>query len=274
MIRIGYHGITWGSENFLKAVDDISGLGYRGFETFARLADDFEGRIDRFKEIMDTRGIQLVALYGGGELVEPAKADEVVERNLGYARFLQAAGADRLVLGGGTRKRGGNPDEDWQSAARVLDEIGRRCLDMGIKACYHPHLGTLVQTRQEVERIMEMTDGRYLFLCPDTAHLYKGGSDPAEVFRTYISRIAYVHFKDVNPEAKLQEGKPIKASERLPIFSELGTGPVDFPGVLSVLQASAYDGWITIELDSTTRMPKDSAEISKKYVEQVLKLRL
>ena len=272
-IRLAYHCITWGRGGFLQALDEISEVGFEGFEEFAaRIVDQYAARLAEFKKILAERNLSLASLYSGGTLIDPATSKAEIERNIHYAKFIKAGGADILTLGGGKRRESGNTDEDWATVVATLNEIGKRCLDLGIKAAYHPHLGTLVETRAELAKLMDYTDERYLFFCPDTAHLAKGGSDPVEVVKTYIDRIAYVHFKDVRPEEELEAWRKEHPEGRGPIFSELGTGAVDFPAIIDILREANYSGWITVELDSTTRTPKESAQISMKYLKEVLGL--
>lgn len=265
-IRVGYHGITWGGDGFLRAIDDISSLGYEGIETFPNVYSWFANHTGLLKKLLRERGLKLVTLYCGGSLIYKEKAKEEIRWNVEVARFLKKMGSNILIMGGGERREGANLKEDIRQMARTLDEIAKRCAEFGVKACYHPHLWTRVERREEIAMLMDMT--RHLYLAPDTAHLYRGGSDPVEVFSTYIDRIAYCHFKDSNPraEAKRKGG----ATEALPIFSELGTGPVDFPGIMEILRKNRYNGWIMIELDQSTTTPKESARKSRDYMNKVL----
>src|SRR5690606_1283351 len=118
------------------------------------------------------------------------------------------------------------------------------------QATYHPHLGTIVQTWEQLQRIMSMTS---ISLCPDTAHLEAGGSDPLQVIETYFDRIPYVHFKD------------LKGTD----FEPLGEGKQDFQAMLDVLVKNNYAGWITTELDSYAD-PKAGAELSYAYLQRLL----
>jgi len=256
-IKFGYHTITW--QDLETAMREISEVGFKGIESFGGVADTFAGKVDEFKSMLDKYGLQLVTLYGGGSLTDPQKAQDEIEWNVRVAKFIKECGGDILVMGGG--EVGG----DFKVMAQTLNEIGKRVRELGMKACYHPHLGTRVEKPEEIDTLMELTDPEYLYLCPDTAHITKGGGDAVEIIRKYVDRVAYVHFKDVRPDAE---------EKGLPIFSELGTGPVDFPKILQILQDAGYTGWIMIELDSTTLTPKESAQISKKYVEEVLGIKV
>jgi inosose dehydratase len=269
-IRVGYHTITWGIEMFHTAIRDIGGLGFKGVETFGVVADQYHDTLDDFKLLLQEHGLQLVTLYGGGTLSTHEAFTKDLQWNLRLANFLRENGAEILVLGGGVREDTTPTEETIKQMADNLNTIGERLLAMGIKAAYHPHLGTVIETRKEIGLLMDHTDPRYVFLCPDTAHLYKGGVNAVEVINTYKDRIIHVHFKDVNPEATLPVH--IDAEDQLPIFVELGKGPIDFPGILKTLRDSNYSGWIVIELDQSLTDPRQSAYENKKYIQEVLRL--
>lgn len=140
-----------------------------------------------------------------------------------------------------------------------------------MKACVHPHLGTEIQDENELDAIMEMTDPGYVFFCPDTAHLTKAGMDPVEVMRRYKDRIAYVHLKDITPDEVDVETFPIlSGNEAMPIFCELGLGPIDFKPIIRFLKEINYDGWLTVEIDKSTSTPLNSLTICRDFVEQKL----
>jgi inosose dehydratase len=278
-IRVAYHTITWGQQNFLQALDEITALGFQGFETFAGVADQFGDRVSEFKDLLAQRGLRLVTVYGGGPMNEAHRMDEVIAHNVSYAKFLAANGAGRLVLGGGSRRSAKPSLDDLRNQAHCMNEIGRRCLDLGVLACYHPHYATTVETPDEIDWMMEHTDPRYVFLGPDTAHLRKGKGDEVAIIRTYAERVRYVHFKDWDPNA-FQQAQQARATGAeaataiLPDFVELGTGVVKVKECFQVLKDRGYDGWITIELDRSRTTPKDSATKNKLFVEKELGLKV
>lgn len=275
-IKVGYHCITWWSgkeKNLLKSLDEISEAGYKGFETGLFLIDDYYGKEDELKEIIGKRNLELVTLYGGGGFIDPNKYDEEIVYNTRGIEFLARMGCSHLVIGGGTKRPEGNSDEDYQVLAKALNELGRRCKDYGLKACYHLHWNTMVETREQLTKICNMTDPELVYLVPDTAHLARGGSDPVEVFHTYMDRIIYTHFKDIYmKKTEKQENGDYKSI--ISYFLELGEGEVDFPAIVEIMKQANYKGWIMVELDSTTRTPKESALISKKYLEEKLGLKI
>jgi inosose dehydratase len=275
-IRISCHGITWGRDGFDEAVKEISQLGFEGFEAFAFVVDDFGfERIDDFRGILKERGLKLVALYGGGAMHDPSQFDVVVATNVRIARFLQLNGADRLVLGPGRRRPGGPTRDDLLNLVHCANEIGRRTRDLGVLACVHPHVNTVVEKLDEIDLVMDRLDPRYVAMAADTAHFRKGNPDvptaEVDVFERYADRIKYVHLKDwdpsLPPEAVGQGGTAIIRD-----FVELGQGRVNLKGCVDVLRRRGYDGWLTIELDYTKRTPYESVSMSKDYLVKELGL--
>lgn len=272
-MKISCHLITWG-EDLIKGLNEASELGYQACETFTHIALKYEDRMEEFQELLNHNGFVLSALYGGGNFTNPDKHEHIINYNTRVARFLAANQCDRIVFGpGGPRKEGGPTLEDLKIAAQTMNEAAKSCAELGVKACLHPHLGTEIETEEDLDAIMEMTDPNYVYFCPDTAHLSKAGMDPVEVMKRYRDRIAYVHLKDVSPEDADAEKFPIlSGNEAMPIFCELGLGTLQFEPVIEFLKDIAYDGWVTVEIDQSTSTPKQSLAICKDFVQDHLGL--
>ena len=87
-IRVGYHTITWGMDGFEQALDEIAALGFKGFETFAAVVDTYGNKVSEFQDLIAQRGLELVTVYGGGPMNEAHRMDEMIARNVGFAKFL------------------------------------------------------------------------------------------------------------------------------------------------------------------------------------------
>ena len=272
-IRLAVHAITWGGDGLHQAVDDISSLGFRGIETFDRVVQTYEGREAEFDELLSSHGLRLVSLYGGGNMHIPAQRDEVVARNERLARFLSERGATPLTLGPGRRSEGGTTSEELREMATTMNEIGRRTQEYGVLACLHPHWGTTIQNRDEIDRIFDLVDPRYVAMNADPAHMAKAGYDPVEVFRTYSSIIKYAHFKDYLKPEQEKQAIGTGGTAIIPDFVEFGVGTIDLAGLIEVLKTADYDGWLTVELDQSTRGPLESLRMNKEYLENSLGLK-
>ncbi|WP_078544677.1 sugar phosphate isomerase/epimerase family protein [Litchfieldia alkalitelluris] len=273
-MKVSCHLITWG-EDLLTGLKEASELGYQACETFTHIALQYENRMEEFKELLANHQFELSALYGGGRFSEKAKQKEVIEYNTRVAKFLAANNSDIIVFGpGGPRNPTGTSLDELKIAAETINEAAKRCYDLGVKACVHPHLWTEIQDENEIDAIMELTDPNYVFFCPDTAHLTKAGMDPVKVMRRYKDRIQYLHLKDVTPDDAVDVEKfPIlTGNEALPIFCELGLGTIDFQPVYAFLEEINYNGWVTVEIDKSTSTPYQSLKTCKEFVEEQLGL--
>ncbi|MCG3126804.1 MAG: Inosose dehydratase [Phycisphaerae bacterium] len=272
-IRLSCHAITWGPDS-LGAIKDISDLGFRGIECFTQVADQYADKPALFRRVLDDHGIRLTALYGGGKMLRETRAADV-EYNRRVAEFVAAVGGDRLVLGGGDRRQDAAgadhfTPEDVSDLCETMNRIGEACLGVGVKACYHPHVGTIGEERANIDRIFGGTDVSLLFAGPDPAHLFLGGYDPLEFFRRYAARIAYLHFKDVTNGYTRANWRSRWQAARTggdpPPFCELGRGQLDLKGLLEQLTSANYDGWITTEIDETRlASPRDSARVNRDW---------
>ncbi|MDL4774292.1 TIM barrel protein [Actinomadura xylanilytica] len=137
----------------------------------------------------------------------------------------------------------------WTTLLGNLDRIAARAAELGVQATLHPHVGTVVERREEVHRVL---DGAAIPLCLDTGHLLIGGTDPVELAARAPDRIAHVHLKDV--DAELADGVRCGRSTytdavRAGIYRPLGAGDVDVAALLSSLEGVGYDGWYVLEQD-------------------------
>jgi inosose dehydratase len=195
--------------------------------------------------------------------LDPAFESEDLETHAGNARFVRDAGGLYLQIID-QRPVGRSPTpQDFRRMGRLLTELGRRTSDLGIPLGYHNHMGSLGQAPDEIARVLDAADPRFVKLELDTAHYQQGGGLPATAIQDYGSRLLFLHLKDL--ETPAPPGSP--ESYR---FVELGCGRVDFPGIFAALEQMKFRGWTIVELDQVpipTRSPKDSAVISKRYLE-------
>jgi inosose dehydratase len=266
-IRFGYAAITWGG-NDRQAIDDIAQVGFRGIQLRSSAVQEWGNRPQDLRDLLAARGLTLVALSSGLVRIDPAFEEEDLALHLRHARFLRGAGGLYLqVLDERPRGRAVTPD-DYRHMGRLLTELGRRTADLGIPLGYHNHMGNLGQSPDEVARVLDASDPRFVKLELDTAHYAQAGGDPAEAVRRYAGRLLFMHVKDV--ESPVPGAGP--GSYR---FVELGRGSVDFPSFFAALEGIRFSGWAIVELDEPvdpTRTPKDSAEYARAYLEQTLGL--
>lgn len=165
-----------------------------------------------------------------------------------------AAGADVVVLAAHTGSEGydarSQMDEaGWKTLLDNLDRLAAHCHARGVVAALHPHVGTMIETGVEVERVLA---GSTVGLCIDTGHLVVGGADPVQLTSDHAGRVVHVHLKDVDGDLAREVrtgatsfGDAVRAG----LFVPLGTGSVDVAAMIATLRAHAYTGWYVLEQD-------------------------
>lgn len=269
--KLGYETNTWGAlggdgvgvtsikdlfyrtfADMGRAIADIGAAGFQGVEFFDGSLVDYADDIPALRKHLDAAGVSVVGVYSGGNFIFPDILAEELWRVDRAARVAAAAGGEHLVVGGGAKRVGGVRDGDYERLGAALDQVCEIAERHGLTAHYHPHLTTIAESPEQVDRVFALTRINF---CPDTAHLAAGGGDPAAMIRKYFDRISYVHLKDVRR-------KPFA-------FLPLGEGELDMAGVVRTLAELDYSGWVTVELDSHPD-PRAAAEASARFLKTAM----
>lgn len=167
--------------------------------------------------------------------------------------------------------------EAFKSFGEKLEELARYCSEQGIDLVYHHHMGTVVQTAEEIDLLMA-NSGPATKLLLDTGHAWFGGCDPAEVARKHMNRVRHIHCKNVRPAIRRkaeQEDLSFLQGVREGVFTVPGDneGGVDFLPVLKIAAEHGYDGWLVIEAeqDSAVRNPFDYQSLGLRTLKALAK---
>ena len=222
------------------------------------------------------RNLHVVTISFGGPLAGPERRRQVLENARTAMKFLSDFGANHLVVFSPPRNR---PETSAPAAFQELcarcDQIGELAGEMGFTAGLHNHLGQMVQTQQEIDRFMSLTDPKLFGLSPDTAHLYLAGCDVFGTINRYKHRIHFLDYKDARwttpaRNLVLPNGKLLaKDSREARFFNsiyDLGDGNVDFPACHRALKRVSYKGWICVDLDIARKGALVSYERCGAYV--------
>ncbi len=264
-IHFGYAAITW-SGNDRQAIEDIAALGFRGIQLRSNCIQEF-GSAAAVLALLEQHRLKLVALSSGDFRSDPTTLSEEITKHLAHAKFLRDAGGLYLQVTDTRPKDRAATPADYKRLGQALTELGKRTADLGISLGYHNHMGSLGERPEELEQILGAADARYAKLELDIAHYFQGGGDPVKAVEKYGDRLLFLHIKDVE---RLSGAPGAKDSYR---FVELGRGLVDIPAVFEALRKVNFRGWAIVELDKVpdkARTPKESAIISKKYLEEKL----
>jgi inosose dehydratase len=168
---------------------------------------------------------------------------------------LVAAGAPMVVLAAASGQEGYDSrpvldEAGWSTLTANLDRLDRYVSGRGLRAALHPHVGTMVERGEEVQRVL---DGSGIALCLDTGHLLVGGTDPVELARRHHDRVAHVHLKDVDAGwARTVGSGEVTYADAVAsgLYRPLGQGDVDIAEIVGLLESGGYDGWYVLEQDT------------------------
>ncbi len=271
MIRLGYAAITWNGKDD-EAIKEISEMGFRGIQLRSNILKDYGDRPKVLRDLLGQNHLEMVALSSGGVGIGAGTESAEIAKHVSNAKFVHEVGGHYLQVTDSARPKDRKPQSsDFKQLGSVLTEIGKRSTDLGVPVGYHNHMNSLGESPDEVDQIMKAADPRYVKLELDIAHCQQGGGDPVKAIRKYHDRLLFLHIKDVETLAPPDErGRDYR-------WVELGRGRVDLPAVFAALKEVKFRGWAVIELDSVpdkSRTPKESAMISKKYVEEKIGLKV
>ncbi len=253
--------------SFAQILDVMQATGFIGIRLagFPHILEKFSLTAAQLQSQVARRNLRVVSLSWNGPLNDPSQRRQVLDSAREGMKFLADCGAHHLVVFSPSRSRPGadNPAAFQELCARC-NQIGELAGELGFTAGLHNHMGQMVQTQEEVDRFMAMTDARLFGLSPDTAHLHLAGCDVTATLERYKHRIHFLDYKDARwatPQADWVQpnGQTLpKDSTAARFFSsiyDLGDGEVNFPGCHRVLKSVNYRGWICVDLDTARRGP-------------------
>jgi len=277
MIRIANAPCSWGvlefdmeekSEEigFEQVLDEIKETGYLGTE----LGDwgYMPTSPKSLKIEIDKRGLELLGAFVPVALADISKHNEGVTAALKVANLMFKAGyknafivladnngsvPERTQNAGRITPEMGLSEKQWKDYAAGAERIAKVVRDaFGMRTVFHHHCAGYVETPEEIDTLLVLTDPELLGLCLDMGHYAFGGGDSVQALKKYFNRIWHIHFKDFSPEtAKLSaasKGDYFDAIKR-GVFCELGKGAVNFKELVEVLKEKQFKGWIVVEQD-------------------------
>jgi inosose dehydratase len=292
MIRFGTNPIAWANdddqtlgahiptEQILSEAHDI---GFDGIENGHRWPDEPEA----LKTLLGSHGLAFVSGWYSLNLLDRSVEDEkkAIQPHLDKLKHNgcevcivcetsnSIQGSDTV----GLNNKPVLPDDQWASFGAQVEEIGKYCADQGIKMVYHFHMGTIVQTPAEIDKLMAST-GPNTYMLFDTGHCYFGGGNPAAVLEKYIDRVAHFHAKNVRSDVMndvFTNNRTFMDGVRAGVFTVPGDmdGGVDFGPCLKLLAQANYSGWIVIEAeqDPVVRNPFEYQSLGLKTLKTLSK---
>ena len=288
-VKLGIAPIGWcnddmpelGAENtFRQTVSEMALAGFTGCEIGNKYPKDPK----ELKWELDLRGMRIASRWFSSFLLTKPLEENLADFNR-ELDFLAAVGADRINVSEQSYSIQGQvdtpiltgnhkhvmDDAEWDRLCNGLDALGKAAAERGFKLCFHHHMGTVVQTAAETDRMMANTDPRYVFLCYDTGHFTFAGEDPLAMLKKYVDRVGHVHLKDMRlavvKEAR-EKNWSFLTAVRNGAFTVPGDGDVDFDPVFKVLSDAQYEGWLLVEAeqDPAKANPLEYAIKGRRYI--------
>ena len=264
-LHIGCTSLIWNvfpraPEPLETAVRDMAELGYKGFETFGQVVEDWDknGTLDT---LISRYKIPLISAYAPLNVIDPSVRKNETATILRWGTILKKYGANFIVIeAGGAKRTGYDFAAHRANIVAALNDYGKALADIGVGSGLHQHTGTAVETRDEVYAVMESVDTRVFKFAPDVGQLQKGGADAAAVVKDFASITVHMHLKDfVN-------------GPHMGGYCPLGLGMVDLKAILETMEQANPKANIMHELDGSRNMPytaRQTAEISKWYLQKL-----
>jgi inosose dehydratase len=267
-VKLGIAPIAWtnddmpdlGKENtFEQCISEMALAGFTGSEVGCKYPRD----VNVLKKALALRGLQIASAWFSAFLT--TKPYEETEKEfIQHRDFLHTMGAKVVVVSEQGHSIQGKTDipifegkyylndKEWRQFAEGLNKLGKLAKEKDMKLVYHHHMGTVVQTTEEIDRLMSMTDENLVYLLFDSGHLAYSGESLIVILKKYVNRIKHVHLKDVRPEIR-EKVKKEKLSflqgVRAGAFTVPGDGCIDFGPIFTVLAENDYEGWLLVEAE-------------------------
>ena len=269
MIRFGTNPIAWANDDDQslgahiptdQILREAAAIGFDGIENGHRWPDDPEA----LRQLLGGHGLAFISgWYSLNLLTQPVAAEKAaIQRHLDKLKHNGSAVCIVCETSNSIQGRDVALSQSPVLTAAAMRDFGAKVEELaeftaaqGITLAYHHHMGTVVETPEEIDAFMAAT-GPATKLLFDAGHCYFGGQggDPAPVLRKYAGRVAHFHAKNVRPAvmAKVRDtGMSFMDGVRAGVFTVPGDpeGGVDFAPLLSLLKDSGYGGWIVIEAE-------------------------
>ena len=268
MILYGTNPIAWSNDDdralgahisLDQCLDETAKIGFDGIEK----GHKFPQEPNALKAVLEPRRLSYVSGWHSLNLLVNSIEDEKAAMQAALD-LLKAMGSKVIIVcetsnaihgddGKAVNDRPRLTDFDWKTFGAGVEALAEFAAGQGISLVYHHHMGTIVESEDEIDRLMENT-GPHTKLLLDTGHTLFGGGDPERVAKKHMARVGHIHAKNVRPEIAAQvrsEGLSFLEGVRRGVFTVPGDkeGGVSFPPVLKIAAEHGYDGWLVIEAE-------------------------
>ena len=289
-VKLGVAPIAWSNDDMLElggettleqCLKEANEAGYIGIESggkFPKKSSELIPKLDQFN-------LKLCSGWYGANLRKNSVEEEKksIQEQLNLFKDCDApcivfAEVSGSIQGDPNRKLSTRPQmerDEWQKFCEKISELGKYLEDEGMPLAYHHHMGTVIETQKDTERLIENTH-ESVKLTLDTGHMLFAKGDSKYILQNYHERILHVHCKDIRKqvlEKSLKEDLSFRAAFLEGAFTVPGDGCIDYQPLFNVLKNNNYSGWLVVEAeqDPAKANPLEYAKIGYKYLTDTLK---
>ena len=247
--KLGYSSLRWKKPNLEDVLKQIKDTGWDGWEV--RQSLDWLGPAKSLRSLSDNMGLDIACVTASGISLD--KNPEMLEGNKKRIDYTAELEADAFMfMGAGKPKDREVKSEDIKALAELADELADYASQYDLDVCYHIHVGTTVDSKEDWILLMDMM--QQCKLCIDISHSEIWGYAPEDSIKDYKDRLAYMHIQDyINP----------------PAMTELGEGKVDIPRAMKTLEEIDYERWVVVCPGGTDRSDMEKMQINRSYLTSI-----
>ncbi len=289
-VNLGIAPIAWSNDDMPElggdtpleqCLSEASEAGFSGIESGGK----FPKKSKELIPLLDKYNLKLCSgWYGANLRINSVKKE--IELIQGQLKLFQDCNAPCIVFAEVSESIAGDPkrplstrpkltNEEWINYCKKISEIGKYLEDQGMPLAYHHHMGTVIETQQDTERLLENTSDQVKLIL-DTGHMLFAGGDSIEVANNFKERIIHVHCKDMRKnvlEKSLKDDFSFRQAFLEGAFTVPGDGFINYEPLLTLLKKNDYNGWLVVEAeqDPAKANPLEYAKIGHKYLSNVCK---
>ncbi len=288
-IKLGIAPIAWSNDDMPelggdtpieKCLEDAKTSGFSGIE----LGGKFPRNPGITNFLLNKFNLKMPGGWYGSLLRARTAKEEwlALQDHLNLLKLVKAdvfifADVSGSIQGDGSKPLSSRPSlekDEWKSYCQKINELSNMLIDEGMPMSYHEHMGTIIQSEEDVDKFISCTNEN-TFLLYDTGHLMFAKADYEKILKTYISRINHVHCKDIRKNIFLNSIKndlSFRDSFLEGVFTVPGDGCIDYNPLIKILYDNEYTNWLVIEAEQDPKKanPLEYAKIGYKYLNSIL----
>ena len=288
-IKLGIAPIAWSNDDMPelggdtpieKCLEDTSTSGFTGIE----LGGKFPRNPGTTKFLLERFNLKMPTGWYGALLRERSVKEEwlAMQDQLNLLKLVNAdvfmfADVSGSIQGDGSIQLSKRPKlnkDDWIDYCNKINEIANMLMDEGMPISYHEHMGTIIQSEEDVDKFMDMTNEN-TFLLYDTGHLMFAKANYEKILKNHISRINHVHCKDIRKDVfqkSIEDDLSFRESFLNGIFTVPGDGCIDYDPLIKILYDAKYQEWLIIEAEQDPKKanPLEYAKLGHNYLHNTI----